>query len=355
MSKRIVLSGYYGFGNTGDEAVLAGILATFQELGLDARITVLSADPERTKREHPGVESVHRYKLAPMISAIRSADLVISGGGSLLQDATSARSAYYYIFVLRLAQMLRRKTMIYAQGIGPLIRDGVKKSVAGALNRANMITVRDKDSKSLLESIGVNRPPIEVTADPSFVFKPDFEQADKILAENGISGEFIAVSLRPWTNPACVEAATQGIAQAGKELGVKLIIIPMQETEDAELSNLIDGGITLRGINDVRIIKGIIARSGLMAGMRLHSLIFAASEMVPCVPIVYDPKVASFAEISKQTGSIDIDSATPQNVKAAVISAWQKRDELNARLIENMPPLRQLALKSGELAQDLLK
>ena len=122
MKKRIVISGYYGCGNIGDEAVLRGILAGLDELGVEAEITVLSSDPVRTESEHPGTRSIHRFNPLAVVRSIRSADLVVSGGGSLLQDITSARSARYYLGILRLAQILGRRTMLCAQGIGPLVR-----------------------------------------------------------------------------------------------------------------------------------------------------------------------------------------------------------------------------------------
>ena len=228
MPKRIVISGYYGFGNTGDEAVLAGMLATLRRLRIEAEVTVLSADPDRTVREHPGVRSVQRYRLAELVKVMRRADLVISGGGSLFQDVTSAISPHYYLFVLRLARLLRRRTMIYAQGVGPLVRDGVRRAVARAMNRTDLITVRDPDSKSLLEEIGVTKP-IHLSADPSFVLEPDVREADRLLAERGLSrAALMGVSLRPWSGSGeWLAEAAEGVRLAAGRSGVKVICVPM--------------------------------------------------------------------------------------------------------------------------------
>ena len=92
-------------------------------------------------------------------------------------------SVRYYLFVIRLARFFGRKTMIYAQGVGPLIRKSTRRAVARTLNAVNLITVRDPDSKALLESIGVNRVPIHLSADPSFWVEPDLDAADRLLAE----------------------------------------------------------------------------------------------------------------------------------------------------------------------------
>ena len=352
----IVISGYYGFGNTGDEAVLAGILATFRRLQIDAEFTVLSADPERTKREHPGVDAVHRMKPAQAIRAMGRADLVISGGGSLFQDVTSAISPYYYLSVLRLARLLRRKTMVYAQGVGPLIRPGASRAVARAMNRTDAITVRDADSKSLLESIGVTQP-IHLSADPSFAVEPDLEAAGRLLEAHGIGGrELIGVSLRPWPKGAgWLDEAAEGIRQACERLGTTAALIPMQEPEDIDACGAVKGGIMLASGGRPRLVKGLVARCALVVGMRLHSLIFAASEGAPFVPIVYDPKVASFAAATGQGPGLEVESLSAGALRDAITGAWERRAEQAAVLAGKARELSELALESARLARDLIE
>ncbi|OFX17567.1 MAG: polysaccharide pyruvyl transferase CsaB [Armatimonadetes bacterium RBG_16_58_9] len=356
MSKRIVISGYYGFGNAGDEAVLSGIIATLQEAGVDASVCVLSGNPKRTRAEHPGVDSVHRYKITRLVREIRKADLVISGGGSLLQDVTSLRSLRYYLFVLRLAQVLRRKTMIYAQGIGPLETHSARQSLSFVLNRVNGITVRDENSRCVLESIGVTRTPVEMSADPSFLVDADLEAADRILAGHGVAGNrIIGVSIRPWPKTkGSLEAAGEGIRRACDELGAEPVMILMQPDQDAAVCEALGAGTVPRIADNPRALKGIAARCSLVVGMRLHSLMFAASACVPFVSIVYDPKVESFAQATGQKFTVDMKSLSAEGVKSAVLGAWNERDVLKRELEERVPELRRLALKSGEMARELL-
>lgn len=356
MSKRIVISGYYGFGNTGDEAVLEGILATLREI-VDARITVFSADPERTMSEHPDVRSVHRYRITQVLREMRKADLVISGGGSLLQDVTSARSSYYYLGILRLAQILKRKTTVYAQGIGPLNSERIRSAVARTLNKVDAISVRDEDSKTLLESIGVNRIPVHLSADPAFLVSPDYEAADRVLAANGLSGrKFIGLSLRPWPRAeSWLDEIAEGSRIIADELGMEVALIPMQEPRDTEVLQSVKSGVLLREIGSLQAVKGVIGRSSLMIGMRLHCLIFAASEGVPFVPIVYDPKVASFAAAMGQPRGVDVASVNSGDMVNAVRLAWGERTELAERLSAKASESRMLALRSGELADRLLR
>lgn len=105
--RRLVISGYYGFRNSGDEAVLKSILTALEEAASQAGVTVkpvvLSAEPEWTTRQY-GVEAVPRMKLAAVRQALRDSDGLISGGGSLLQDATGLGSIPYYLGIMEMAR-----------------------------------------------------------------------------------------------------------------------------------------------------------------------------------------------------------------------------------------------------------
>jgi polysaccharide pyruvyl transferase WcaK-like protein len=252
--------------------------------------------------------------------------------------------------------------MIYAQGVGPLLRESSKRAVAKELNAVSAITVRDEDSKSLLESTGV-RVPVKVVADPSFLVPPDLEAADEVLAEHGLTGEeFIAVSVRPWNGHSrWLTEVRQGLRRAAEEIGAQLVAVPMQESEDLELCSDLDTDVVLHGIPGVRAVKGVIARSSLVVGMRLHSLIFAASEGVPFVPISYDPKVSSFAAMVLPRACLecdgrelflegfDVESLTANELAEAVILVWNRRAELANELLEKIPSLRELALEPGRI------
>lgn len=355
MSKRIVLSGYYGFGNTGDEAVLAGILATFREIGLDARVTVLSADPARTTAEHPGVKAVHRYSPAALLRTISSADLVISGGGSLFQDVTSTRSVTYYLTVLQLTRLFRRKAMIYAQGVGPLVAESTRKAVAGEFNKTRLITVRDCDSIELLKSIGVNQQ-IHLAADPALVIEPNYEKADEIIAASGLSeSNIIGVSLRPWPGAEeKLEEAAIGIEAACNEIGTLPALVPMQETEDIDVCKAAGCWRALKGSGQPDVVKGLLGRCGLVVGMRLHALILSAGEGIPCVPVSYDPKVVAFAGSAGMGNVLDIKSLNREQIRAAVVKMWKERDRISGELRVSSARLRELALQAGRLAKSVL-
>ena len=141
MERRIVVSGYYGSKNAGDEAMLAAMLEVLGDLDPKLHITVISASPADTSARH-GVESVSWLSLPSIIKALWRADLLISGGGSLLQNVTSRRSLYYYLAIIFLAVIMRKKVMLYAQGIGPIIGGLAEFAMRVIGNRVDLITVR---------------------------------------------------------------------------------------------------------------------------------------------------------------------------------------------------------------------
>jgi len=357
-----VISGYYGFGNAGDEAVLAGIIASLRAASAqDIEIIVHSSDPPATMELH-GIPAVNRYVFGDLVRSIRAADLVISGGGSLLQDVTSARSILYYLGVLRLARLLGRRTMIYAQGIGPINRPVNRFLARMELERTCAITVRDESSYRLLQDLGVRRPRMEITADPSFAIEPASpEDASEALNAAGVQPgmDLLGVALRPWPRQErWLEEAAAGISQAASELKLQPVMLAMQPSADLPIA---DQAARVMGIPSVvirttvspRLTKAIAGSVGLMVAMRLHALIFAASMGVPGVALSYDPKVEEFAR-SMGMGVMDVRELAAADLKAAIVQAWNRRQDLSKLAAERAGLMREKALRSAKIACDML-
>ena len=160
---KIVISGYYGFDNSGDDALLMSIIDNLKKNDDKAEITVLSKNPQKTKLQY-SVGAANRYNPFSLIKTIASCDVLISGGGTLIQDATSTKSLFYYLFVIKLAQIFRKKVMLYANGIGPLNSFKNIENTQKILDKVDLITLRDPKSRDELEKIGVTKPKIELTS-----------------------------------------------------------------------------------------------------------------------------------------------------------------------------------------------
>ena len=359
-SKRILISGYYGFSNAGDEAVLSAMIANLQSQA-DTVVTVLSASPEETVRTHQ-VKALPRNSIFAVAKAIKNCDLLISGGGSLIQDATSLRSLIYYLSVIALAKFYRRKVMILGQGIGPLRRSISRRLARKTLNRADMITVRDAQSAELLRELGVRTPPIHVTADPTFLLEPvPADETVRLLSEAGIgeNEDVIAVAVRSWPETPRIESATaEALAKLAEDLPAKLLLVAMQTPDDDLLARQIREAVPEVVLQPrpwtARELLGVLGRCRLVVGMRLHALIFAAAAGVPSLGIEYDPKVEHFLAATGQEG-ITLEKAASGFLAERVTRAWDARDELASRLPERVPAMRQAAAENFRLAAELIR
>lgn len=353
--KRLLFSGYYGYGNAGDEAVLAGLIAGFRAAPSadNLELTALSGHPAETRLLH-GIDAVDRYRPAALLPAIARCDLFLSGGGSLLQDVTSAQSIFYYLGVVKMAQMLGKKTMFIAQGIGPLKLPRSRKLVAAVANRLGAITVRDDASAQLLREIGVSRPPIEVTADPALLLFP----------VRPVQRSGFGVALRPW--PGHEQIGAEVAAACRALAGHRPRLLPMQPGYDTVVAEQFagewarrcgptpaaemfaaDGGLT-------RLLS-TLAECDMIVGMRLHALILAAAAGVPSVALSYDPKVSAFMSASGQSDAVyDLNAPNAEMLTALIERVWAERAGRAAALETTLPSLRAKAQRSVDVALGVL-
>ena len=200
--KNLLILGYYGFENSGDDAILIAITNTAKRIDKDIKITVLSNKPEQTKKLY-GVNSVYRFNPYSIFKAVLKCDILLCGGGTLLQDGTSTRSLMYYLGVINLANKLNKKVILYSNGIGPIFKEKNITMTRKIVNKVSVITLRDESSKEYLEKIGVHHPKMLVTADPAFGLElVKKEKYKHIFDKNNIpmDKELFGVSVRGWKN-----------------------------------------------------------------------------------------------------------------------------------------------------------
>ncbi len=300
----VVMSGYYGFGNAGDEAILQSIHQNINYSGGDISITVLSSDPEDTKNRY-GYDAVNRFKLFTVIKALRKCDALVSGGGSLLQDHTSTRSLFYYLMIIRATEFFKKKVMIYANGIGPVRKIINRRLVKLIVGRADVITLRDDVSALELRSMGVKREDIRVTADPVFTLNgATGEEAVRLLSESGIPADvpFVCVSVRNWKGMGLFKENVARLCDNIHETyGRAIVFIAMQTPHDIGISYEVqrlmkNKAYVLDTCYTAQQIMAIIGMADFVLAMRLHTLIFSAKMSVPFIGIVYDPKVEAYID-----------------------------------------------------------
>lgn len=328
---RVVISGYYGFGNAGDEAMLSAMAVSFRTIEPNVRITVISGNPEDTKRRH-GVNAVHRVNLAGIARELLQADLLVSGGGSLLQDVTSRRSFYYYLGTMLLAWILRCPFMLYAQGIGPIRCQRARRAMRFVGDRALAVAVRDEGSRRELEELGITRPPIRVTADPVLSLQPiSLEPGKIVIQEAGITGTgpLIGISVRDWHDCDGFRATLASVAdRLAVERGAKIMFLSMQSPEDVRAAQLVRAemrqpSVILNGALDTKLLLSVIGNLDLLLGVRLHALIFAAVMDVPMVGISYDPKIDRFLHMIGEPSAEPMDGLQADRLMERCLSIWR--------------------------------
>ena len=292
--RRAVLCGYYGMGNGGDEALLATLL---QMLPNDVQPLVLSASPRATENLHQ-VEASDRYSVFALINELRRSDLFIWGGGSLMQDATSARNPIYYGGIMGLAQGMGLQTIAWAQGVGPLKRKLSKWIARRAFQGCSSVSVRDRQSAQLLADWQIKS---VVAPDPVWAL-----EATPINMYRDLSNPRVAVVLRshPALTSCRLATITEALQKLQNQTNAEILLIPFQPSQDKAIAQAICDSLNEKMPNhsqiiiqkDPRRLKGIFNGVDLTIAMRLHGLIMAAAEGSNCSAISYDPKVSYLME-----------------------------------------------------------
>lgn len=358
---RAAISGYYGYGNLGDDAILLAISQQLAQEESPVRLTVLSRHPRDTASQY-GLRAVHRFSPWGVYRTLKESDVLISGGGSLLQDATSTRSLLYYLSVIRAAKTLDKPVFLYANGIGPLNREANRKRVKQCLESCDAITLRDEESLTQLRKLGVDRKDIVITGDPAFTLRADGETlAD--LSSIGVprGANVVGVSVRnvPQLGNFPREMAKL-CDRLVREQGKTIVFLIMQESDDAELTEGIrqmmsEPSYVARTPGDPASMLAMIRDMQALVSMRLHTIIFAANMGVPVAGCVYDPKVEAFLHMLDMpacgTPSTMNADETFAIVTALIKDAPRHREQL-ARSVARLTPMAQ---QTRDLFRDMLK
>ena len=354
---RVVLSGYYGFNNLGDDAVLAATVAELRRRRSGLEIGVLSASPGATARAF-GVEGVPRAQPGAVLRALRGCDLFLSGGGSLFQDATSWRSPWYYLAVLAAARRWSRRTAVYAQGFEPAHRAWIRAGIRSVLNGVDLVTVRDAASARVLAEAGVRRPRVVVSADPAFLLDPDPTPAVERERARWGSGPLFGLAVRPWGDGRVLETVAAAARDAGARLGARWVLLPMHRPHDLDaaesVASRLGDAIVVREPFGPREMLALIGGLDLLVAMRLHALIFAASQGVPIVPVAYDRKVAALAEELGEDAPLPADGLDARALEGRIEAVASDRSGRRDRLRRVAAALRERAALSPVLAVELL-
>jgi polysaccharide pyruvyl transferase CsaB len=296
---RVLVCGWIGSTNLGDELVFAGVRRLLAPLG--AQVAAVSVDPERTRRLH-GVAALDHRRLDRIAAAARRADLVVWGGGGLVQDETSPFNLPYHLSRAWTASLVGTPWVGLGLGVGPL-RTVAGRRLATTLRRAAAVTVRDEPSLALLDALAV---PATLTADVALHLGEPAPSAPDPVA---------VVSLRPWSGSGggrlpvgwrrghdepgwFVPTIAAALDRLVADVGLAVRFVALQPDRDDPLHRRV--ATAMRAPAECRTpgldeVLGEVARGRLVVAMRYHAGIAATLAGRPAVLIGYSPKVDALA------------------------------------------------------------
>lgn len=362
---KIVVSGYFGFNNIGDEAILKGLIQGIQSQFDEVEIVVLSSNVAFTEK-HCGVRAVNRMSLKEVCREMKTMDLFVSGGGSLLQDATSSRSILYYLGLLTMAtKLFKKKTMIYSQGIGPVIKPSNQKKMKKVLNRVDWIDVRDGISKQTLQKMGVTKE-IEVTSDTVFgIIPPELSKGREVLQRMEVIGERknIAISLRKWKeyDDKIVKETVDLLKKLQETQEYNIFLLPFHFNEDMEIISRVmkelDSTEVIHVVTESMYVDDYLSFIGtmdLVLSMRLHGLIFATLMGVVPVGISYDPKIDSFLKEIEEESAVSLETISSEVLYQSILNKMQNLENNKQKVVAKKEQLSNIASLHNKALKDLL-
>ncbi len=356
-----ILSGYYGFNNSGDDALLLALINDLKEYKPDVRIAVLSQKRKMTEKLYR-VDAISRMNPLDVGRAIKNSKVLLSGGGSLIQDETSSKSLWYYLAIIKNAGKKGVGVMQIANGIGPVSREKNRRLAAKIINEnVDMITLRESKSYNEINAMHINVE-CEVTADPAISLSGvDKERVEQIFKSNSVeAGEYVCIALRDWKymHPGFKSDMAKFLDYIKDTYSKNIVFVPMQYPVDMEISEQISAMMK----NRAYIIKtpctieetiGIIKYSSLVVAMRLHSLVYAVSCGVGVIAVKYDPKIDGFMEYFKQELIVDVCDTDYDEMKLLADKFFESTD--NAQITRLCSEMKNKAKRNAQKAIELLE
>ncbi len=345
--KKYVISGYYGYKNSGDDALLSSVIRDIKEINEYNQIFILSKN--HSHYEFEKVELVNRFSIIDAIRYIRKSDVLIMGGGSLLQDTTSNRSLYYYLSIIFMGNFFKKKTYLYSNGVGPISGSFNRYITAKVLNKVSVITFRDKESYELVKQIGVNRPELIVTADS--VFSLDYSVGFKKKEKK------VAFVVRNWEHS---DEFCERIAQYGdyiaEKLGYEIVFVPLKNPDDIlvsqKVASLMFSTSKIEILDNVKDIVQFFASCYFTVSMRFHGVIYSSIASTPAIGISYDKKVDSICEML-DLSYVKVENIDEENLEKMTDDILDNYEKRVMTLSKDVKRLKKKAKKNKEILKKL--
>jgi polysaccharide pyruvyl transferase CsaB len=318
--KDVFVIGYYGSNNLGDELLLHETLKLLESYFDRNHLTVLSYSMKDTTKIH-GVKSVSRNNFFKIMKTIRKSDIVIGGGGSMLQNVTSNRSLFYYLWLLNYSTFNKKVVALIGNGIGPIHGELQTKLAKNILKKLSYIHLRDKKSFEWLKAQNVTS--IDSGTDLAL------NQAGPLEKK---WGKNVFINIRKWPNTLHLKSLMRTFKVYLEDAGYQVTFISMQKGND---------DVAMTGLKNVRnfetpeALMQVIKTGDFMIGMRLHFLILAANYGIPFIGLSYDPKVSYFCDLFNQTYFDNLEKLTLEDLIEAFEKLSDEKQKNHEKIVNN--------------------
>ncbi len=333
----IMLCGYFGARNAGDDATLEAVMKALPPLPKGMKFSVPAVKKDALPE---GVNAIGRYNYFKIKKELSRTRLFVLCGGSLMQNSTSNRSLFYYFRLAQLAIKQGARVMMYAGGVGPIIGNEAGYETITTVESCDAVTLRDPESYGLLEYLGCDVSGVAVTADAALLTEP-LDPPDEVMDALPEEDRYFAVSVRPLRGLRRVDAqstpseiydaiavAVKTVADRRRAVPLWVPFAPEDEKLCAKLRKKAGCGKVLPLMRPGQI-AGLFEMCEFVLGMRMHSIVFASVAGVPAIAIDYDPKVGAFARHAYHPAPIDPD-AEGFGMRVIVSAAAELYSNMNA-------------------------
>jgi polysaccharide pyruvyl transferase CsaB len=348
----LLLAGYFGAGNLGDDAILLGFIQGLGNTRHD--ITVMCGNPDEMSRIY-GLHGIDRKDMTAIRKAIDDCDALVFPGGSIFQDSSSVRSVAYYGQLVKLAKSKNKKVLLLAQGVGPLTTFFGKRWASSAFNMADAVTVRDPGSLTTLQALGVRRP-IRVTADMAFLLPEPAESDSGGFSVGGMKA--VGISVRPHGKKDDVQNLFGEFARLLFGAQIMPVFLELDRVHDGplirEISKAQGGKIPdLRKMQTPMQVQQRLVRLDAVVAMRLHAGILATTVGIPPFMVSYDPKVTAFAKLLDLQAAPDVADLTPKRLFDSFMDFMKHRDRNVKNVIRKREELAKMAGQNLDILRDM--
>ncbi|MGB4595298.1 MAG: polysaccharide pyruvyl transferase family protein [Anaerolineaceae bacterium] len=368
--------------NRGDEAILMGTIKLLQSIEVKPSIHILTGNCKKTQDAFPNCEAVNRNNILSIIVSFKKSDLIIWGGGHLLQNSSSKVFLIHQMFILWLAILLKKKIMSFCIGAERISGRFGMWLARVTLNHVDVITVRDSFSKKVVEDLGIIKTPILIP-DPALLIEPDdmrFSDKEQRL--------YFIVSVRQWFDyrsswfPVSwrrsinisvkntrfinlIETISKGcdlIIEKYKLQAMFISMYPGHGQADENVAKLIiekmqhsEMAFVCSPDQEFMSFHHFLSSAKFLIGMRMHATMLAATANTPIIGIYYQNKGREFLEYVGQVRlAIPVETVTTQAILESADYVMSHLNEIKTDLKRSIESQQANVLAIRKLVSNLL-